>query len=480
MGGWDAKLGIFVAGKVAFDLLRDALSAIFGLSELKRNNARGNVVVGNVGGQNRGGIINPRPAKPIKCYNYNGLGHIERECPRPKQIQDSDYFKDEMLLMQAQENDAVLDEEQSLFLAGEQIINFDEDVDNSPENDMALNRTHIFEADDGCSRPDVNEAKLKESRGVEKADWEMSAGVINGDQRGKKVALVKLNCGYQWRPTGKKFILGELCPSTKLLAMSYSHLGIWTHVFKTYDWESFKLKNFRKVHRTAHYAQSTARCESTAVMFEVFSDMLAVQSFQVQIMFEASSFKPLNSTINDLARRSAPTEGLYRIYNNENSSINGNEFQVTIDEMDQRRAPCTHDCDEYLKQSRVNEPVPSATDINAQVVPPGTSLSTTIAQDAPSTSASSSTSDMHHPVRHQEITEETTLEDPPINHDVLHPSHNLVTGDPGSVRSSSENVNSAEPNQVNYPPDHLRRWTKDHPLDNIVGNPSHLYHRENS
>ncbi|GJU77365.1 hypothetical protein Tco_1274435 [Tanacetum coccineum] len=41
-----------------------------------------------------------------------------------------------------------------------------------------------------------------------------------------------------------------------------------------------------------------------------------------------------------------------------------------------------------------------------------------------------------------------------------------------SVRSSSGNVNSAEPNQVNYPPDHLRRWTKDHPLDNIVGNPS--------
>ncbi|GKF47519.1 hypothetical protein Tco_0137321 [Tanacetum coccineum] len=79
---------------------------------------------------------------------------------------------------------------------------------------------------------------------------------------------------------------------------------------------------------------------------------------------------------------------------------------------------------------------------------------------------------MHHPVQHQETTEEPTHEDPPINHDVLHPSHNLVTGDPGSTQSSSGNVNSAEPNQVNYPPDHLRRWTKDHPLDNIVSNPS--------
>ncbi|GJV67609.1 hypothetical protein Tco_1483118 [Tanacetum coccineum] len=53
-----------------------------------------------------------------------------------------------MLLMQAQENGVVLDEEQSLFLAGEQIINFDEDVDNSPENDLALNMDHIFEADE--------------------------------------------------------------------------------------------------------------------------------------------------------------------------------------------------------------------------------------------------------------------------------------------------------------------------------------------
>ncbi|GJZ31993.1 retrovirus-related pol polyprotein from transposon TNT 1-94 [Tanacetum coccineum] len=102
----------------------------------------------------------------------------------------------------------------------------------------------------------------------------------------------------------------------------------------------------------------------------------------------------------------------------------------------------------------VNKPVPSAIEINAQVVPPGTSLSTMIAQDAPSTSASSSTSDIHHPVQHQEIAEEPTHEDPPINHDVLHPSHNLDTGEPGSAQSSSGDVNSA---------DHLRRWTKDGP-----------------
>ncbi|GJU30317.1 hypothetical protein Tco_1173906 [Tanacetum coccineum] len=53
--------------------------------------------------------------------------------------EDSDYFKDKMLLMQAQENGAVLDEEQLLFLAGEQVTNFDDDVDDPPEKDLALN-----------------------------------------------------------------------------------------------------------------------------------------------------------------------------------------------------------------------------------------------------------------------------------------------------------------------------------------------------
>ncbi|GKF87827.1 hypothetical protein Tco_0258704 [Tanacetum coccineum] len=94
--------------------------------------------------------------------------------------------------------------------------------------------------------------------------------------------------------------------------------------------------------------------------------------------------------------------------------------------------------DEHLAQSRVDE----------HLVPPGSSLSTTIAQDAPSTSDSSSTSDIRLPVQHQEIAEEPIQEDTPIIHDVLPPLHNLVTGDPGSAQSSSGNVNAAEPNQV--------------------------------
>ncbi|GKC82275.1 integrase, catalytic region, zinc finger, CCHC-type containing protein [Tanacetum coccineum] len=80
-------------------------------------------------------------------YRCNGIGHIARNCTQPKRPQNSDYFKDKMLLMQAQENGAVLDEEELLFLAGEQVNTFDADVDNQPVQDLALNEDNIFQAD---------------------------------------------------------------------------------------------------------------------------------------------------------------------------------------------------------------------------------------------------------------------------------------------------------------------------------------------
>ncbi|GJT03430.1 hypothetical protein Tco_0824599 [Tanacetum coccineum] len=57
-------------------------------------------------------------------------------------------MQDKMLLMQAQENGAVLDEEELLFLAGEQGNTFDADVDNQPVQDLALNEDNIFQADE--------------------------------------------------------------------------------------------------------------------------------------------------------------------------------------------------------------------------------------------------------------------------------------------------------------------------------------------
>ncbi|GKE29683.1 hypothetical protein Tco_1445067 [Tanacetum coccineum] len=78
---------------------------------------------------------------------------------QPKHPQNSEYFKDKMLLMQAQENGVALDEEQLLFLAGGQDNAIDEDVDEQPVQDLALNVDNVFQADN-CDNfdSDVNEA----------------------------------------------------------------------------------------------------------------------------------------------------------------------------------------------------------------------------------------------------------------------------------------------------------------------------------
>ncbi|GJV59747.1 hypothetical protein Tco_1465847 [Tanacetum coccineum] len=100
------------------------------------------------GAQNRAGNANVGQGKPVKCYDCNGVGHIARNYTQPKRPQNSNYFKDKMLLMQAQENGAVLDEKELLFLAGEQGNTFDVDVDNQPVQDLALNKDNIFQADE--------------------------------------------------------------------------------------------------------------------------------------------------------------------------------------------------------------------------------------------------------------------------------------------------------------------------------------------
>ncbi|GKC64172.1 hypothetical protein Tco_1096770, partial [Tanacetum coccineum] len=119
------------------------------------NNARGAGAAGYGGVQNRVGNANPGQARQTKCYNCNGIGHIARNFTQPKRPQNSEYFKDKMLLMQAQENGVALDEEQLLFLAGGQ----DNVVDEPPVQDLALNVDNVFQADDlDAFDSDVDEA----------------------------------------------------------------------------------------------------------------------------------------------------------------------------------------------------------------------------------------------------------------------------------------------------------------------------------
>ncbi|GJT91119.1 hypothetical protein Tco_1079964 [Tanacetum coccineum] len=65
-------------------------------------------------------VGNTRANQPrvIKCYNCKGECHMAKQCTARKRVKDSEWFKEKMLLAQAQEAGVVLDEEQQDFLAG--------------------------------------------------------------------------------------------------------------------------------------------------------------------------------------------------------------------------------------------------------------------------------------------------------------------------------------------------------------------------
>ncbi|GJU37497.1 putative ribonuclease H-like domain-containing protein [Tanacetum coccineum] len=53
----------------------------------------------------------------VKCFNCQGEGHMGRQCPKPKRKRDATWFRDKVLLVEAQGNGKVLNEEELEFLA---------------------------------------------------------------------------------------------------------------------------------------------------------------------------------------------------------------------------------------------------------------------------------------------------------------------------------------------------------------------------
>ncbi|GKD30521.1 retrovirus-related pol polyprotein from transposon TNT 1-94 [Tanacetum coccineum] len=98
--------------------------------------------------------------------------------------------------------------------------------------------------------------------------------------------------------------------------------------------------------------------------------------------------------------------------------------------------------DEYLDPPRVERPVPSATTVQVLVISAGAAAGSNIIKDNPFAPADN---------------------DPFVNVFALEPSSEV---------SSSGDICSAESSHVTQPHHHLGKCSKDHHLDNVIGNPS--------
>ncbi|GKF13267.1 integrase, catalytic region, zinc finger, CCHC-type containing protein [Tanacetum coccineum] len=59
--------------------------------------------------------------RTVICYNCKGEGHMSKQCTKPKRKRDDSWFKDKVLLVQAQANGQILHEDELAFLADPRI-----------------------------------------------------------------------------------------------------------------------------------------------------------------------------------------------------------------------------------------------------------------------------------------------------------------------------------------------------------------------
>ncbi|GJV20372.1 retrovirus-related pol polyprotein from transposon TNT 1-94 [Tanacetum coccineum] len=76
------------------------------------------------------------------------------------------------------------------------------------------------------------------------------------------------------------------------------------------------------------------------------------------------------------------------------------------------------------------------------------------------------------PISHQGVVDGPTIKDNPFAQADNGPFVNVFAPEPCSDESSSGDVSSAESTQVIKPDNYLEKWSKDHLIDNVIGNPS--------
>nr|GEY20870.1 hypothetical protein [Tanacetum cinerariifolium] len=77
----------------------------------------------------------------IVCYNCKGEGHMSKQCTKPKRKRDKAWFKDKVLLAQAQANGQVRHEEELEFLA-------DPGIAETPSTQYVVTNNAAYQADD--------------------------------------------------------------------------------------------------------------------------------------------------------------------------------------------------------------------------------------------------------------------------------------------------------------------------------------------
>nr|GEX04229.1 retrovirus-related Pol polyprotein from transposon TNT 1-94 [Tanacetum cinerariifolium] len=288
-----------------------------------------------------------------------------------------------MLLMQAQENGVVLDKEQLLFIAGGQTNTFDDDVDEAPIQDLALNEDNTM----------------------------FMANISSAD-------LI-------YDETGLSYDLDILS--------------------KVQDHDNYvdNVGEYHEVHKMQNDIQLNYIVDSDA---EYTSDSNIIL-YKQKVRFGNDHFGAImgygdyvigNSVISKVYYMEGLRHNLFSV-----GQFYDSDLKVTF-----RKHLC------YVR----NED-------GMDLLIASTPLSTTINQDAPSTSHSPSSLEVRPRILHQGVIAGPIIKDNPFAQAEDNPFVNVFAQEPSSKESSSRDVSLAKSTQVIQPHNHFGKWSKDHPID---------------
>ncbi|GKC86664.1 putative ribonuclease H-like domain-containing protein [Tanacetum coccineum] len=126
--------------------------------------------------------------------------------------------------------------------------------------------------------------------------------------------------------------------------------------------------------------------------------------------------------------------------------------------------------DEYFCPPPCVDPLVPEVPAPVLVVSTGSPSSTSVDQDAPSTSTSQTTLESPSHVISPDAKEAD--HDIDIAHMDNHPYIDPQIPEPSFEESSSQVVIPNNVHSINHPPEHISKWTKDHPIDNVISDPS--------
>ncbi|GKE72574.1 retrovirus-related pol polyprotein from transposon TNT 1-94, partial [Tanacetum coccineum] len=392
--------------------------------------------------------------------------------------------------MQAQENGVVLDEEQLLFLAGGQDNAIDEDVDEQPVQDLALNV-------DRCVCHQISKANSSQSQ-----------------------QNCKIYPHRQWhRICQQNFVYQKTVPRTPqqndvverrnrtlveaartMLIFSKAPMFLWAEAVAT----ACYTQNCSLIHtrheKTLYELVHNKKPDLT--FFRIFSALCYPT-------YDIGKLQPTADI--GIFVGYAPNRKGYRIYNKRTRQIM-ETIHVTFDELTEQMAPVQSSpgpapnlltpgpissglvpnpapaipyvppinkelemlfqpmFDEYFNPPGIRQdPIPNAA--QDPVIPTGPSMSIAIDLDTASGSHISSPLDHHSSSVHHGVAGEQYAEVNLFAAADPEPFVNVFAPNPTSEASSSREIMMPELNQSTQSHEHIRKWTDSHPLDNILGNP---------